>query len=273
MRHLLLSTAASVLLLTACTERIELDLDELAAPKLVVEGWITDQPMAHRVRLTTTRSYYANEATPRVSGAQVTLTDGVQTWTLTEQPAGSGNYFTPADAAGVVGRHYTLTIQHNGDTWTATDLMRPVPALDSVAFDLADREVEEGEAPWYDVRIWTQELPGLGDHYRWKTYVNGYTRSDSLKAASFVDDRLYDGSAVAGVVVDQVQARPGDTIRVEQHAITKEAHDVILAILQNTEWRGGLFDPPPANVPSNISNGGLGFFGAASVKDRTGIVP
>ncbi len=38
MRHLLLSAAAITLLLTACTERIEMDLDELAAPKLVVEG-------------------------------------------------------------------------------------------------------------------------------------------------------------------------------------------------------------------------------------------
>ena len=32
-------------------------------------------------------------------------------------------------------------------------------------------------------------------------------------------------------------------------------------------------DQEPLGVQRNISNGGLGFFGAASMKDRTGIVP
>ena len=30
-------------------------------------------------------------------------------------------------------------------------------------------------------------------------------------------------------------------------------------------FRGGLFDGPPANVPTNVSNGAMGYFSASSV--------
>ena len=39
-----------------------------------------------------------------------------------------------------------------------------------------------------------------------------------------------------------------------------------------TEWRGGLFDSPPANVPSNVSNGALGYFGAAGRSEYTIVI-
>ena len=111
----------------------------------------------------------------------------------------------------------------------------------------------------------------MGDHYRWVQTING-VRNDSLNRAAFVDDVLYDGAYVQGVVVDVVHVVPGDTVRTEQMSITGEAYDIITAILTETDWRGGPFDPPPSNVPSNVSNGAFGFFGASSVKDRTVVV-
>jgi hypothetical protein len=270
MAIILLAAAATI---SSCTEKIELDLGDLAEPRLVVEGWITDQPMAHRVRLTWSRSFFENRPAPALSGAQVTISDGDQTHVLQEDPPGSGNYHTSPGVAGVVGRIYRLRVQHDNDEWTASDMMRPVPPIDSLAFEPAQNFFGESAEDGYNVKIWTHELPGLGDHYRWKSWVNGVSRSDSLKAASFANDALYDGAHVQGVVVDWIRAVPGDTVRVEQHSISKQAYDVILSILLNTEWRGGIFDPPPANVPSNISNGGFGFFGAASVKERTAIIP
>ncbi|MCB0765063.1 MAG: DUF4249 domain-containing protein [Flavobacteriales bacterium] len=272
MKHLPAPLIA-VLMLTACTERIELDLGDLADPKLVVEGWITDQPMKHRVKLTMTRSYYANEPAPVVSGAYVRISDGDQTIDLQEDPIGSGEYWTPDGTAGEVGRTYTLTIESAGETYVASDHMRPVSPIDSLAITYIEdqEEPEPGRKPRYEVRVWTQELPGVGDHYRWVQTING-VRNDSLNRAAFVDDVLYDGAYVQGVVVDVVHVVPGDTVRTEQMSITGEAYDIITAILTETDWRGGPFDPPPSNVPSNVSNGAFGFFGASSVKDRTVVV-
>lgn len=265
------SLLAGALALSACTERVELDLGDLAEPKIVVEGWITDQPGKHRVRITRTRSYFDNVPAPAVSGAVVIINDGTQTVLLAEAPQGSGNYYTPDGTAGVVGRTCTLSIEAEGRTYTASDPMRPVPPLDSLSVTYFEPGPLD-QPPLYEVRIWTHELPGLGDHYRWRNSINGVL-DDSLKRAFFVDDLLYDGAYVENVNIGRIRAWPGDTVRTEQMSISLEAFDVITAILTETDYRGGLFDPPPTNVPSNISNGALGFFGASSVKDRTVIVP
>jgi hypothetical protein len=51
------------------------------------------------------------------------------------------------------------------------------------------------------------------------------------------------------------------------YALSEEAHDYLLAITDQTEYRGGLFDTPPANVPTNIRGGGFGFFITAAVAE------
>lgn len=263
-----------VLALTSCTERIETELAEYTTPKLVVEGWITDQPQPQRVRLTMSAGYMSGQAAPTVSDAQVTISDGQQTFPLTEQPLGSGNYYTAADVAGSPGNLYTLTVVSGGKTYTSSDLMRPVAPIEDLAFEYDDDiEYEDGELPRYKVLVWTQDLAGPGDHYRWTSFVNDVPEIDSLKNIWFVEDLLFEGADVNGVQVGTVRATPGDNVRVQQWSISAGAFDVMKGIMEQTEWRGGLFDPPPANVPSNISNGALGFFGAASVKERTGVIP
>ena len=36
-----------------------------------------------------------------------------------------------------------------------------------------------------------------------------------------------------------------------------------------TEWQGGVYDENSASLPTNISNGGLGFFGVSAVLSDT----
>ena len=58
-----------------------------------------------------------------------------------------------------------------------------------------------------------------------------------------------------------------DTLKVtvEMHSISRKYYDFLVAIALETEFNGDLFSGPPANIPSNISNGGLGFFIASAV--------
>lgn len=265
--------------LGSCTKRIDLELNNEEFKRLVVEGWFTDQAKAHQVRLTWTASYYANEAAAAVSGATVSISDGTNTWPLTEQPIGSGNYFTDPSAAGSSGNTYTLTVEHEGQTWTASDAMEPVADLDSLALEFVPGELNEfGEylSGYWAVKFWFQETAGTGDFYRWRTLVNGQTSSDTLRRASFSDDVLYDGSYIEDIEIDFLDSADvltGDIITLEQHGISEKAYDVIIAVLTETDWRGGLFDAAPANVPTNVSNSGIGFFGAASVSEKSVQVP
>lgn len=273
---IILWVLAVVVLATSCTKRIELELNNGDYKRLVVEGWITDQVKAHEVRLSWTSSYYHNEPAPNVSGATVMISDGSSVFSLSEQPVGSGRYFTDPTVAGSVGNTYTLNIEHNGETWMASDQLLPVAVVDSVALEYVDQDLGPDQEPYYDVLIWTVETPGIGNYYRWHTLLNGVNLRDTLANSSFSDDALVDGSEIIGVEIDFIEAsrvQSGDTVTLEQHSISELAYDVIIAVLTETDWRGGLFDAPPANVPSNISNGGLGFFGAASVSAKSVVVP
>ncbi|MFZ6050722.1 DUF4249 domain-containing protein [Halocola ammonii] len=261
----------------SCTERIDLELNDQENERLVVEGWITDQEKAHTVELTLTSSYFENQPAPRVMGAEVTISDGETTWTLSENEPGI--YQTTPDVAGEAGKTYTLTIDYEGQTYTATSFMRPVAPVDSMAFEYIDPFEEfgfEGD-PYYEVKVWTQELAGLGDCYTWFLEVNGEQQRDTLSELSFVNDDLYDGNYVANTAIDILEigeeANAGDTVYLEQWNIGIKAYDIFNGILTETDWGGGLFDTPPANVETNLSEGAIGYFGAASVSSRTAIIP
>jgi hypothetical protein len=156
--------------------------------------------------------------------------------------------------------------------------MRPVSDIDSLYVQVVDPLQEFGFPGdlYYSVRIWTQELPGQGDRYMWLTYVNGSSVRDTLRELTFVDDVLYDGVYVADVEIDfleiDTEATTGDTVLIKQYNIGPEAYDIFIGIMNETDWNGGLFDAPPANVATNLSNGALGYWGAASVREKSVII-
>ena len=53
------------------------------------------------------------------------------------------------------------------------------------------------------------------------------------------------------------------------YGISKEQYEHNTALMLETDWGGGPFSGPPANVPSNISNGALGFFSANAVSSKS----
>ncbi len=259
---------AAILLVAGCTEKIPLDLNDEGFDRLVVDGLITDRMEAHTVNLTKTTSYFENQAAPRATGATVTISDGTTTHVLSE--TAPGVYQTSPNVQGEIGKTYTLTINYEGEEYRATSLLDTVPHIDSVATEWHDPGF--GDEPHYDLFMWVNELAGVGNYYMFKTYRNGESLSDTLFTRTFVTDEFVDGNYIANWQFDYIDAEVGDSIDVEIYSISKEMYDVFLAIMLETEWSGGLFDAPPANVPSNVSNGALGVFGAAAVDDYQTVV-
>jgi len=75
-----------------------------------------------------------------------------------------------------------------------------------------------------------------------------------------------DGGYIADAEFWSFLALPGDVIRYEQLSVSKDIYENLNATLLETEWRGGLFDGAPANVPSNIDNGAVGAFIVADIE-------
>ena len=269
LRVFLFLTAMSVFV-GSCTEKIDIKLDE-GYTRLIVEGTITTDTMAHTISLSHTTSYYYSEPAPRVSGAIVTLSDGESVFTLAETEPGI--YQTPDDYAGIPGRTYRLNITlasaiSGEDTYTASSYMYSGSELDSIKAAYHDDWGEEG---FYELQCYVLDPPTT-DFYQFKIYKNDVLVTDTLSKVLVTDDRFYNGNYTNGIGVGFLdQAKPkekvfaGDRLTVQTSRITEEYFNFITELQIQSGYQTPLFSGPPANIKGNISNGAVGFFAAYPV--------
>lgn len=254
----------------SCTKEIEIELEE-GDRKLVVDAWFTTEEKVHEIRLTETSDYFSQEATPEVSGALVQIEGGGELFNFYE--VSPGVYQSDPTAAAKIKTNYTLTVQYNGQTYQAQDYCDTVPEIDYM--DLYLNTDPDGD--WYDILIWTTELQGYGHFYCWRTLINDVYLKDTLSEIYFDNDEyLGDGLSFEAFPIEWIWAdlvSSGDTVTLEQHNISAQTYDIFEAILRETEWKGDIFDAPPANVPTNLNNGGLGVFVVSSMFAYDYIIP
>ena len=261
---------SAMLIFNACTERIDIDLEE-SYTRLVVEGMVTTDTLAHTIRLTSTTSYYYSETAPAVSGATVTIDDGTSVITLTETEPGT--YKTPTDYYGIPGRTYRLNIglatAINGhETYTAVSGMSPKLTLDSISSVYHE---DWGSDGYYEIKCYVLDPPST-DYYMFRVIKNGVLVSDSLTRVLVTDDRFYNGNYTNGVGIgflnqsfEKEIVTPGDDLTIESARITEEYYRFISQLQIQSGYQNPLFSGPPANISGNISNGGIGFFAAYPV--------
>jgi hypothetical protein len=278
-RYLVLVT---ILLLSAaaCTEKIDVKLDE-SYTRLVVDGFIGSDTAAYAISLTKTTDYFYNEPAPRVTNAEVTLTDGVHTFVLAEsEPGTSGIYLTDSAFHGIPGQDYTVNIRLAEEIagtrdYTTACKMNSVTRLDSIQ---AVFQPDWGPEGIWEIRVFAQEPGDEKNFYLFQLYRNGTLLTDSITKYMITDDIYFNGNYITGATAmylnneDTNQSiRPGDFITVKMSGITKEYYDFIFQV-QMAGFNIPFFSAPPANVESNISNDGVGFFAAYSSSYASAIV-
>lgn len=251
----------------SCTEKVDIQLDE-SYTRLVVDGCITTDTMAHTIKLTTTSSYYYNQPAPAVSGATLTITDGTSTYQLTE--TSPGIYQTDGNVAGIPGKNYTLNImlkQAIGGyiEYQANSYMNTLSPLDSVSLKF---QPDWGKEGFFEVKIYVQEPPTI-DYYRFMIYKNNELLTDTITEWFVTDDKFFNGSYTNGAAVAYLNQSnpsehldPGDIVTVEVDNIGKDYCTFIWNTQSEIRGSNPLFSGPPANVEGNISNGAIGFFAA-----------
>ncbi len=277
LRLLVLSTLLAMTL-GACEDKVELDLPE-GETLLAVEGWISQEEGPYHIRLSYSQQYFDNSAPPAATDAVVHLLDdeGMEALLLETEP---GIYTWPD--SGVSGRSYVLDIRlPNGDHYRSNpELLRePVPIL-SIGWDIdpngPSEFLEQEPDQIYRVLINSQEPAGLGDNYRWRTYVNGVFKNDPFDIFVTNDD-FVDGNAIVNFSPVNDLFFLGDTITIVQERISRQALDFLTLVQFQTAFVGGPFDTPPAPIRGNVLNvndaqrPALGFFGAAA-RDRATVV-
>jgi hypothetical protein len=280
------------LLFAACERPIDIDLDAGQA-QYTIDAFVNTLDSEQVIRITRSIPFTADPSTiPGVTGAQVAIIDSTNFKVFFFQDKGNGVYsWKPTRAAGdtfAVGHQFVLAVAVGNDTFISGTLLRPTATIDSIG--IVNEPERLGVKGGKYVELWANDLPGRGNCYRIKTYVNGKLK-DGVGDLNIAFDGAFgpnEGSDGIPFIVPirYVQLndfgnpyKPGDKVRVEVHSISPETLYFFTEVrtqLQNQ----GLFATIPANVKSNLFNinpnskiRANGFFNMSATSSLERVIP
>ena len=234
--------------ITSCEDVIDnVDLDT-AAPRLVIDASIDWEKNTagneQKIKLTTTTGYYDSQF-PTVSGATVTVINAVNTTFEFVEVQGSGEYvcnnFEP-----VIGQTYTLNINLNGETYTATETLIATPNIG----DTIEQNNEGGMAgDEVEITYYYQD-----DGTRTDYYLYGIIDSHiAFPQYEVEDDDDIQGNLIP-VYYSNEDLVPGDVINIKLYGISKRCFDYFSKLLPASGNDTSPFPTVPNPVRGNIIN-------------------
>jgi hypothetical protein len=253
----------------ACKQEVDFPLPKGGGQRLVVDGIITNETKAHQVKLTYS-SKFNSTVIPLVDDATVFITEGTNSYML--QGKGKGLYETDSIVTVEIEKTYTLNITlKNGMSYQAESTMQGIGNIDSLRIVLKKDAIIQEE--YYSI-IGTATI--LSEYFMVETEING-ERDGTIQDVSFENSRYLLNGQIINAEIGFIQndnsklISGSNKINIRILSIDQNYREFISAFqeqLQNGSFLGGLFDGPAANVPSNISNGALGAFGAFAVTQK-----
>ena len=121
--------------LSSCEKIIDLNLDN-ATGGIVIVGNVFDRAGATEVKISRTIDFTEPNTFPPVRSATVTIKDNIgRSVTLAETKPGS---YTTSSLRGIPGIAYTLTVEIDGKTYTATSKMPAPVTIDAIFIKKSD---------------------------------------------------------------------------------------------------------------------------------------
>ena len=272
--NLIILVLALIAGITACEKDVILDLADIEGKYVIVEANLIDDGSRQWIRLTRSSSYYDVNTGNAEQNAFVIVQGNNKSWDFTELHPDSlpGYYFNSHISSALTETTYELMIETaDNQTFFAQSEFRPVPVLDSVTVKLNPfSELNFFDTAVYDVIAHFADLPGDGDHYLFNLYINNKLRTlRPTDKEPMSDVNLDEYSSYAVLNLNENDIAPGDTLTLEMRSISKENFDFYGVFFFQTDLSGNPFaGAPPANIPTNLSEGGRGFFQVSSVNRK-----
>jgi hypothetical protein len=255
------------LLFSACEDTVDIQVSE-GTPALVVEGWLTNRPESHYVKLYSTKALGGSNEFQPVGNASLLLSDDAGNSEQLRERS-SGNYEISA-IKGVEGRTYTLRIQTTEGSY---EVVSKMPRLsintDSLSFKYEEKSIIYDQSGYYPY-IYGKELPGKGDYLQIKLFKNN-KYLNSVNDINIFSDEFVDGNYInMGLQIDSAFTQ-GDSIRAEVWSHTESAYRFWVDI-QTQLTNGGIFASPLTNARTNVkklteqSKNVTGYFGTSLVR-------
>lgn len=255
-------------LFVACEEVVDVNLNT-AAPRLVIDAAIKWQKGTsgnlQTIRLSTTTGYFSDEI-PSVSGATVSITDSQNNIFTFTEVAQTGEYAC-SDFVPILNESYTLNVVVNGQSYSATENLQPVPVIDNITQSANGGFT--GDEP--EVRVFFTDNAITDDFYLF-SYLSP---AEPFPLYGVQEDRLIQGNQSFDVYSNEY-LNSGDQMTLSLSGISQRYYNYLRVLLSISGGGGGSpFQSPPATVRGNIvnltntDNYTLGFFSLSETDIRT----
>lgn len=266
---------------------------------LVVEGMITDQPVANVVKLSRSLPLGTRSSSDPVTGCTVTISDDSgNTFILKESEP--GKYLTdPTLFRGMEGHLYSLHINSpdDGHTYASYPLeMIHVPPIDSLYYE---KEILSSSTAFVEhdgcqIYLDTHDPTNQCKFYRWeysetwefrlpynevvvpniRCWISENSDVINIKSTSFLTEdkiRRYPVNFISNLT-DRLSEKY--SILVNQYSITDDEFSYWEKLQNLSEQTGGLYDKIPSAIPSNVycvddpGQNIVGYFSVSAVSSK-----
>ncbi len=264
-----------IISLISCQQEVDFERTS-GDSKLVVNGNITNEYKAHSIELSLSGGLSQNFGFEKVSGATLSIMEG-DSRMIPLSEVEPGRYLTDS-IAGKLNELYTLQITWNGQTFNASDsLISIAESVVPIDFTTTGGFKEyEFRRHQFGLNIASKEVIVIAPS-------TPKSKIDTARAGLTIGVKLLPGGTYqfTGYNHPKIEVngllnfedgkffgfKEGAQISHQLFSLSEEYYEYLRSIFIETEWRGTLFDTPPANVKGNIDNGALGFFSAHEVNN------
>jgi hypothetical protein len=249
------------LLFLSCEKQTTWELR--SSDKFRIADCILTNEMKYQVLRLYESSDRLNEEPVGIPGAHILITDGNHVFGFREDSLQPGLYISSEPFIASAGNIYQLTISLGDDADTAFAEMTGVTPLETIdiitagdlfRFIYHDSPQASMTEIYYD---WSADTAYCREYGACKASEVFYTLDNIDVAKEFAPDK-------------QIILFPKNTrIIRKKYSLSTSHQDFIRAMLLETEWRGGLFDAEPGDVPTNFLHSFRGWFAACTVVSDT----
>jgi len=259
--------------LISCEKKIYWPIPETEINTIVVDALLTNEFKYQQLRLSVPRNNI-NDTSAMATGAIVSMNDGSNFMHFNESPTLPGIYLSEDKVAAAIDKNYYLTVQYNSETYESETYMVPVHTSNRLYYAPVEGSDILYEIKWIAPEYSTYEQAMYEVIIDWSHLVEGNLEDTIARAKIF--HYTLNTIDVSYTIFPQEKEKvyfPQHSIIIERkYSLTDEHAAYVRALLAETEWQGSLFEEARGNLPTNISNGGLGFFAASSVIADTMLV-
>ncbi|MCK8521272.1 DUF4249 domain-containing protein [Aquimarina sp. D1M17] len=238
----------------SCEDVIDVEVQK-GPERLVVEASINWEKGTagneQTIQLRTSTPFFDTNTTTEVTGASVMITNTTNNEQYIFADQNNGSY-TTSDFVPIIGQSYTLRIDYNGEVYTATETMTPVPEITNV-FQSREEGFDEDEL---EVHLVFTDPPEEENNYLFKFQRRG----DLLPDLEVAEDEFVNGNEIdwwyeleEDEDENQTPFKPGDVVDIELFGISRPYYDYI-KILISQLGGVGLFETTPTSVKGNCIN-------------------